>query len=409
MNATKADFNLIHAHFFFVDIVGLSDPSVSTRIQIKKIQTLNSIVMNSTSFRFTPRDTMLVLPTGDGMAIGFLQGPELPLNLAIEIHKMLSKYNKAKIPAEIIRVRIGIHSGAAFVVDDVLNNKNIWGPGIILARRIMDTGDDGHILLSARISEDLREISDYYKQILRPVQKYAIKHGQTISLYSAYDKGFGNPRPPVTKPLVEKPIQERNTNHPAAVTIYPYMEVNITIKNPRSQLVHYKRLYEIKNTSENPIYEVVHGIATDVEMNLSDLGIKVYDEDSAVLPISNVIIDKPYQKEFTTVFNRPIERLEKGRFYVLEYQVREKEKYFENHFGVDCNKFIVTIDYPKGVSFPVVYETDLETEKVKKCKMQPRIVTNERKDNAGVNSDRTQVRWAKKDITQGQCFRFEWK
>lgn len=58
---------------------------------------------------------MLVLPTGDGMAIGFLQGPELPLNLAIETHKMLSKYNKAKIPAEIIRVRKGIHSGAAGV------------------------------------------------------------------------------------------------------------------------------------------------------------------------------------------------------------------------------------------------------------------------------------------------------
>ena len=57
----------------------------------------------------------------------------------------------------------------------------------------------------------------------------------------------------------------------------------------------------------------------------------------------------------------------------------------------------------------MVYETDLETEKVKKCKMQPRVVTNGRKANAGVNSDRTQVRWAKKDITRGQCFRFEWK
>jgi len=221
MNTTKADFNLIHAHFFFVDIVGLSDPSVSTRIQIKKIQTLNTIVMNSTSFRFTPKETMLVLPTGDGMAIGFLQGPELPLNLAIEIHKMLSKYNKARIPVEIIGVRIGIHSGAAFVVDDVLNNKNIWGPGIILARRIMDIGDDGHILLSVRISEDLREISDYYKQILRPVQKYTIKHGQTISLYSAYDKGFGNPRSPVRKSSADKTIREKKTKYPTVVTIYP--------------------------------------------------------------------------------------------------------------------------------------------------------------------------------------------
>ena len=409
MNTTKADFNLIHAHFFFIDIIGLSDPSVSTRIQIKKIQTLNSIVMNSTSFRFTPKDTMLVLPTGDGMAIGFLQGPELPLNLAIEIHKMLSKYNKARIPAEIIRVRIGIHSGAAFIVDDVLNNKNIWGPGIILARRIMDIGDDGHILLSSRISEDLREISDYYKQILRPVQKYSIKHGQTISLYSAYDKGFGNPRPPATKSSVEKTIRERNANFPTAVTIYPHMEVNITIKSPKSQLVHYRRLYEIKNTSENPIYEVVHGIATDVEANLSDLGIKVYDEDNVILPISNVIIDKPYQKEFTTVFNRPIEKLQKGRFYVLEYQVKEKEKYFENHFGVDCNKFVVTIDYPKGVSYPVVYDINLEAESKKRCKLQPKIVTKKRMINTGLDTDRTQVRWAKKNISRGQCFRFEWK
>jgi Adenylate and Guanylate cyclase catalytic domain len=407
MNVSRSDFNLIHAHFFFIDIVGLSDPLVSTRIQIKKIQTLNSIVLNSTSFRFTPKDTMLVLPTGDGMAIGFLQGPELPLNLAIEIHKMLSKYNKAKIPTEIIRVRIGIHSGAAFVVDDVLNNKNIWGPGIIVARRIMDIGDDGHILLSARISEDLREISDYYKQILRPIQKYTIKHGQTISLYSAYDKEFGNPRPPANKSSLGKKIYGTDTKYHPLVTIYPYMEINITIKNAKSQLVHYKRLYEIRNTSENPIYEVVHGIATDVETNLSDLGIRVYDENNVLLPISNVIIDKPYQKEFTTLFNRPIEKLEKGRFYVLEYQVKEKERYFENHFGVDCDKFVVSINYPRGVSYPVVYEINLETESKKKCKIQPTIVTKRRMTSKYTRS--RQVRWARKDIRKGQCFRFEWK
>jgi hypothetical protein len=409
MVAIKTDFNLINAHFFFIDIVGLSDPLVSTKIQIKKIQTLNSMVMNSTSFRFTPKDTMLVLPTGDGMAIGFLQGPELPLNLAMEIHRMLAKYNKAKIPAEIIRVRIGIHSGAAFVVEDVLNNKNIWGPGIIIARRIMDIGDDGHILLSARISEDLREISDYYKQILRPVHQYSIKHGQTISLYSAYDKGFGNPRPP-TKGSTEKTNSyEHNIRYAKAVTIYPYMEVNITIKNSTTQLVHYRRLYEIQNVSENPIYEVVHGIATDVEVKLADLALKVYDEDKLTLPISNVINDKPYQKEFTTVFNRPIERLEKGRFYVLEYDVKEKERYFENHFGVDCHKFVVTIDYPKGVNTPVVYEVDLEAEKVKKCKIQPRIVTKKRKSVTSVTFGRTLMRWAKKDISRGQSFRFDWK
>ena len=89
--------------------------------------------------------------------------------------------------------------------------------------------------------------------------------------------------------------------------------------------------------------------------------------------------------------------------------MKEKEKYFENHFGVDCNKFVVTIDYPKGVNYPVVYEINLEAESKKRCKMQPSIVTKGRTINSNLGSDRTQVRWAKKNISRGQCFRFEWK
>ena len=183
------------------------------------------------------------------------------------------------------------------------------------------------------------------------------------------------------------------------------MEVNITIKSSKSQLVHHRRLYEIKDTSENPIYEVVHGIATDVETNLSELGIKVYDEDNMALPISNVMIDKPYQKEFTTVFNnKPIE----GPFLRFRVSCEGERKVFRKPF--DCNKFVVTIDYPKGVSHPVVYEIKLETESKKRCRMQPRIVTKERRIiNTGLGSNRTKTKWVKKDISRGQCFRFEWK
>jgi hypothetical protein len=87
-------------------------------------------------------------------------------------------------------VRIGLHSGPVYIVSDILNNKNVWGPGI------MDIGDDGHILLSARIAEDLREISDQYKKIIRPLYDYTTKHSQKLFLYSAYGKGFGNPKLP---------------------------------------------------------------------------------------------------------------------------------------------------------------------------------------------------------------------
>ena len=77
------------------------------------------------AFKTTSKDTLQGLPTGDGMVIGFFQSPELPLNLSIELHKKIEMYNRAKIPTEALRLRIGIHSGPVFVVNDVLGNKNI--------------------------------------------------------------------------------------------------------------------------------------------------------------------------------------------------------------------------------------------------------------------------------------------
>ena len=38
-----------------------------------------------------------------------------------------------------------------FVVNDIKDNQNVWGPGIILARRVMDIGDSLHILLADRL------------------------------------------------------------------------------------------------------------------------------------------------------------------------------------------------------------------------------------------------------------------
>jgi len=103
--------------FFFVDIVGLSDTTMSTKTQIKKIETLNQLMSECQVFKSVPSESLLLLPTGDGCCLGFLQGPELPLLLAVELHEKLAVYNKAKIPSETVRVRIGLHSGNCFLVD----------------------------------------------------------------------------------------------------------------------------------------------------------------------------------------------------------------------------------------------------------------------------------------------------
>ncbi len=93
---------LINAHFFFVDIVGLSDPYMSTHTQIKKIEVLNKSISETEVYQSTPKDMILTLPTGDGMCLGFLQGPELPLHLAVQLQHKLKEYNEGKIPSSTV-------------------------------------------------------------------------------------------------------------------------------------------------------------------------------------------------------------------------------------------------------------------------------------------------------------------
>jgi archaellum biogenesis ATPase FlaH len=176
--------SVINANFFFIDIVGLSSPSLSVRKQIEKIEFLNNFVISSEIFR--KNLDKKVLPTGDGMAIGFTSNPEAPLDLSIQLHTKLKKHNMGKDNESSLAVRIGIASGPVFIVNDANNNQNIWGPGIIFARRVMDIGDDNHILLDAGLAHSLLTLDDKYKEIIHYIGDYQIKHGQIIKLYSAY-------------------------------------------------------------------------------------------------------------------------------------------------------------------------------------------------------------------------------
>jgi hypothetical protein len=391
---------LIHAHFFFVDIVGLSDPSMSTKTQIKKIEVLNRCISETEVYVSTQKESILILPTGDGMCLGFLQGPELPLHLAVQLQEKLTKYNKGKIPSETVRVRIGLHSGNCFVVKDIKAQDNVWGPGIILARRVMDFGDDNHILMSPRLAEDLRELSDEYRKIIKPVHDFSIKHDQTMLVYSAYGDGFGNKKHP-SKGEATRSKYGEDILRLQHTTTYPSVQVDITILNPKTMLVQHKRTYEVVNISNEPIYQVLHGIATDVEKySLNDLNVQVFDENQHDLKISSINVDKPTSKEFTTVFNRPILKGEENRKYVLIYEVEEPERYFENAFLIDVKKFVLNFKYPTHCDFkPVVYDMNQETDSKTKSKNQPKIETIGEYNVASYTST---------DNIKGETIRIEW-
>jgi archaellum biogenesis ATPase FlaH len=187
----------INCNFFFIDIVGLSNPSLPVNRQREKIENLNDLISSCDAFK--EDDNKVILPTGDGMVIGYLINPELPLQLSIQLHRKLHEYNnrKSNNHQEEIGVRIGLSSGPVFKVNDIRNNPNYWGPGIILARRVMDIGDKGHILMDHNLAHSLITLKNEYSNIIKAVGKYKIKHMVEIDLYSVYSKDFGNPQLPV--------------------------------------------------------------------------------------------------------------------------------------------------------------------------------------------------------------------
>lgn len=402
MRRTKIPLKLIYAHFFFVDIVGLSDPVISVKKQIKKIEALNTLVSSCEVFRNTDPNLMLVLPTGDGMAIGFMQGPELPFMLSMELHNQLNVYNKGKSPEETLRIRVGMNDGPVFVVKDVQGKKNVWGPGIILARNVMDIGDDGHILVSPRMAETLRELSDEYKQLIKPLHDFSIKQGQTLLLYSVYGNGIGNSNMP-TKNLYQRSKINGAISKMKSTAVYDKVDVELAINDLNTNLTHHKRLCGIENISDDPMQTVLHGISTDVPKSFLDMNISASDESGRELKITSINLDKPYQKEFTTALNTPIFKGEKDRCYILEYDIEEPQRRFESYFPINCRKYTMSLTYPVDARFsPVMYDINVgkENEAKSRSKNQPTI--------READGNLVKASWTATNIMENQAFMLEW-
>ena len=237
----KITGEIFHASFFFVDIVGLSKPELSTQTQAKKIIFLNDCIKECFTFKDTPTDEKLVQPTGDGMLIAFQNGLEKPVKLAIEVHQRILEYNKNKEGTEQIKLRIGCNVGNVFAIKDLEDNLTIWGPGVIIARRVMDLGDSGHILMSSIMVERLYELSEDYKKIIHPLRDYTIKHQDVILLYSVYGDNFGNTKSPKLKMV--KSIDQSDYIHELRKNIFktPASKDEVSIHGVGNLLTQFAR------------------------------------------------------------------------------------------------------------------------------------------------------------------------
>jgi TolB-like protein/Tfp pilus assembly protein PilF len=187
---SKAAVRLAIGHVLFIDIVGYSKLSISEQSELLAV--LNDVVREAGEFRSAEAGGRLVrLPTGDGMALVFRDGPEQPVRCALEIGQALKNYPK-------LQVRMGIHSGPVNEVADVNERTNIAGAGINIAQRVMDCGDAGHILLSRHVAEDLQHYLEW-RPYLHDVGQCEVKHEEMISIVNFYTKDLGNPNPPRLK------------------------------------------------------------------------------------------------------------------------------------------------------------------------------------------------------------------
>ena len=90
---------------------------------------------------------------------------------------------------------MGIHSGPVNEVADLNEQMNMAGAGINIARRVMDCGDAGHILLSKHVAEDLEDYARW-RPYLHELGECETKHGGVISVVNLYDDEVGNPQLP---------------------------------------------------------------------------------------------------------------------------------------------------------------------------------------------------------------------
>jgi len=384
-------------HWFFTDIVAGSNPTIPTKDQVRKIVVLNELISRTSVFANKDPSTTVILPTGDGMAIGFSDSPEKPLRLAIEVHKMLSKYNESKRGKEKLLIRVGIDIGPVYVIKDLNGKDNVWGPGIILTRRVMDLAGDMQILASERIANDIRNLSPEYKEILHPIGDYSIKHGEQLKLYNIYGDGFGNKvilrKNKLLKSTLERDI--KNVNNFS----FNKIEVILDVKDIKTFMTHHTWVWNVMNISKEPKSQIFYYLDGDAPRDFADMNVTIHDENGNNLEILSVNVNKPLHKEFVVQMNRPIKPKQK-KILRLEYDWEEPTRNYFYRFASNCKDFSFLCTIPKGLELKNrILKVDTETG-YKILATPPALIKRQ--------DDVTTISWGRQNLRAYDAYQFEW-
>jgi class 3 adenylate cyclase len=384
-------------HWFFTDIVGSSNPKLSTKTQVRKILMLIKLIQKTNTFNEI-KDNNIFQHTGDGVAIGFSESPEHPLRLAIELLKLVNKYNKTKSEKEKIYIRIGIDTGPVYFIKDLDGNEAIWGPGIITTKRVMDLCDSNQIFTSRRLGDDVSNLSPEYKAIMHSIGEYEIKHGEKLSIYNIYGKGFGNKRIPIQNRITEENKPE------IKIPKYQFNKVDLKldVTDPKTMMTHHTWIWDVKNISKTPLTLIHYPIGGDIPKKIEELNISISDQFGEKIENYVIKVDKSQQKQIDVELPMPLKK-NKSTIISLQYDWEEPDRSFIYDFSALCKKMSYELTLPKGI--PVtekVLEINVHTgEKIiafplptrKEMKDKTRIVWVSDKKHTMERSDAFEFRW----------------
>ena len=162
----------------FTDLVGFSKKSVPAQLAAKEALTglLQRLV---TPY---PKDSRVILDTGDGAAVGFLVSPEYALGLALRLRREL---DAAPVDGLLQSqdLRLGINLGPLKVVTDVNGHPNLVGEGINSAERIMSFADPGDTTASRSFQEAVFYLDASFQSLFEPLGMRSDKHGREHEVF----------------------------------------------------------------------------------------------------------------------------------------------------------------------------------------------------------------------------------
>ena len=197
----------------FLDIAGYSQRGVSDQIRVK--EKFNEVL--ATSLADHAARERVVIDTGDGAAVAFLEDPERALFAALAVFD-----NVGELP-----VRMGINLGPVHFTRDINGQPNMIGDGINVAQRVMSFAKAGELLVSRAFYEVVLLLSGEYAAMFQARASETDKHNRVHELFAVSQAVR------VGRRVAEAQAKLRAQRRPAA----PALEQRATVSDAGSHFI----------------------------------------------------------------------------------------------------------------------------------------------------------------------------